>query len=62
MVSPQFSENIAAVFLGLILLAIVGGVILLAWDGAETPNILEFIGSAAVGGLVAQLARSDNDG
>jgi hypothetical protein len=55
----MFSKNVAAVFLGLILLAIVAGAILLSWDGAEIPSLLEILGGAAVGALAALVT---NDG
>lgn len=52
-----FSQNAAAVFLGLVTLAVVAGVIALSWNGSDIPDVLQVIGGSAVGALAAEVAR-----
>ena len=59
-VSERFSQNIAAVILGLLLLVIAGGSILLALDDRSIPSLLEILGGAAVGALAALVTNSAN--
>ena len=54
----SFTQNAAAIALGFVTVLVVFGVILLAWDGADVPDVLQVIGGSAVGALGAQLARS----
>jgi len=49
----RFSQDAAAVALGLVLAVIVAGVILLSLRGADVPDLLDMVGGAAVGALAA---------
>ena len=53
----KFSQNVAAIGLTFVTLLCVAGAILLAWDGASVPDMLQVIGGASAGALGAQLAR-----
>ena len=57
-VSERFSQNIAAVILGVLLLVIAIGSIVLALDDKGTPSLLEILGGAAVGALAALVTNS----
>ena len=57
----RFSQDAAAVALGLVLAVIVVGVIILALDGTDTPDLLEVIGGGALGALAA-LAQGKRSG
>lgn len=58
-VSERFSQNIAAVFLGTLLLGIVAAVVVLELDGAGTPDVLEILAGVA-GGALAALVTNQN--
>ena len=53
------ARNIAAVGLTAVLIIIVAGVCVLAWDGADVPDVLQIVAGAAVGAL-ATLATGAN--
>lgn len=61
MSTERFSQNVAAVGLAFVTLAVVAGVILLAARNADIPDVLQVIGGSAVGALGAQLARTPNN-
>jgi len=58
----RFGQDVAAIALGVVLAAIVIGVIVLALEGREQPGLLEVIGGATIGALAALATgnRSDN--
>ena len=55
--STTFTENVAAVILGLVILAIVIIIGLLAWDGTAIPDVLAVMFGTAGGSLASQINK-----
>jgi hypothetical protein len=56
--SNTFGKDAAAVLLGIVLIIIVAGVILLALNETEVPDVLQIIGGVT-GGALANLATGN---